>query len=174
MRTNRLLPRLVFCTFCSAEAVLDFDFEPLEAFRLVFDHPKPSAAVSQREERLILTLDGEWKISFPGEQPSLEHPFDFSLLPFDSVRYDRLRPWSEWGLAAYSGVVDYEISFELPPTAGALLLDLGDVLHSAAVSLNGTPIGERLRPPFRFELNGPVPAGKNVLGVRVENLLNNA
>ncbi len=68
-----------------------------------------------------------------------------------------LGDWSNRFGAAYSGSGVYETDFSLPEEATGKegRLTLGDVRFSAAVYLNGQPLGTALAPPYRAE----VPAG---------------
>lgn len=153
----------------------EVEFSPYEAFWLVVDRQTKTMPLnlSEVEERLLLKLDGQWRISVDStRQPEVEHPFYFSSL--QSLAWsDLLRPWSEWGLGAFSGYIDYEIEFILTQPEGRVLLDLGDVKYCAEATLNDRPVGERLWPPFRFDLTDALLPGHNRLRVRVGNLLNN-
>jgi hypothetical protein len=153
----------------------EVEFAPYEAFWLVVDRREiktmpPNLPVV--EKRLLLKLDGVWRMSVDStRQPAVEHPLNFSSLK-SSAWSDQLRPWSEWGLGTFSGFVDYEIEFALT-SPGRMLLDLGDVKYCAEVTLNDRPVGERLWPPFRFDLTDALLPGRNRLRIRVGNLLNN-
>jgi len=90
-----------------------------------------------------------------------------------------LRPgdWSQIeGLFSYSGGARYTTNFEwngAETEKQFLLLDLGRVISSAQVTLNGSPLGIRVAPPFTFSLGSPLQAGRNSLEVVVYNTLAN-
>ena len=53
------------------------------------------------------------------------------------------------------------------------ILDLGNLVSSAAGHLNGVPIGIRTSPPWTFDLTGKNRAGENRIDVLVRNTLSN-
>jgi hypothetical protein len=79
------------------------------------------------------------------------------------------------GLDLYSGLVDYETSFNLSAGErnGRWELDLGEVCHSAEVWLNGQPVGCAWTTPFRLDLAGALRLGTNTLRLQVANLAQN-
>ena len=88
------------------------------------------------------------------------------LAPGDWSRID--------GLNAYSGGAWYRREFDLPAGKPAsVVLDLGGVVSSAEVRVNGRPAGIRVAPPWRFDISGLVRAGENRVEVRVYNTLAN-
>ena len=82
--------------------------------------------------------------------------------------------WLDFGLRSFTGFVDYEVSFDRPENANSVKLDLGKVLHMAEVWLNDKKVGERLWPPFTFDLTYALQSGDNKLRIRVGNLMVNA
>ncbi len=87
-----------------------------------------------------------------------------------------LGDWSQnEGLASYSGGAWYRQTFSLSaaPTAGAVTLDLGEVVASAEVRLNGQLAGIRVAPPYRFDVTSLVRPGDNRLEILVCNTLAN-
>jgi hypothetical protein len=79
------------------------------------------------------------------------------------------------GLASYSGGAWYRRRVELTAeqVAGAVMLDLGNVVASAEVLVNGQVAGILVAPPWRVELSGLVRAGENRIEVLVYNTLAN-
>ncbi len=72
----------------------------------------------------------------------------------------------------FGGFMKYEGEFEYDDDTDAhTLLDLGRVGETAQVFLNGTPVGERIAPPYRFDVSGIIKRGKNELCVVVTNHL---
>ena len=86
-----------------------------------------------------------------------------------------LKPWAELGYGWYSGTGIYERNFDL--TAGQadsrVVLELGDVRHTAEVFVNNRRVGARLWAPYEFDISPYVQKGLNSLTVRVSNLLAN-
>jgi hypothetical protein len=83
-----------------------------------------------------------------------------------------LGPWSEYGLASYSGGVRYSSTFILDCTPqGRVALDLGQVRGTAEVWVNGQPLGARIWAPYRFDITAAVQAGENRVEVLVLNTL---
>jgi hypothetical protein len=83
-----------------------------------------------------------------------------------------LGPWSEYGLASYSGGVRYSSTFTLDGAPGGrVLVDLGAVRGTAEVWINGQPVGTRIWTPYRFDITAAVWAGKNWVEVLVLNTL---
>ncbi|MCF7818498.1 MAG: hypothetical protein K9M54_11520, partial [Kiritimatiellales bacterium] len=85
-----------------------------------------------------------------------------------------LQPWIAWGMERFSGVVEYTTRFNLAqPVDGAVQLDLGKVLYTAEVWLNGRSVGARLWAPHTFDITEALQPGQNELRIRVANLVNN-
>lgn len=84
--------------------------------------------------------------------------------------------WSKVdGLACYSGGAWYRKTVALTPAqAGAnVVLDLGALVSSAEVRVNGQPAGVRVAPPWRVDISKHVKPGKNRLEILVFNTLAN-
>lgn len=84
--------------------------------------------------------------------------------------------WSEVdGLSCYSGGAWYRRKIHVTgEQAGSqITLDLGDVVSSAEVLVNGQPVGVRVAPTWRFDLTGLLREGANRLEVLVFNTLAN-
>ena len=83
--------------------------------------------------------------------------------------------WCAHGLAGYSGIGEYQRSFEIAegPREGRLVLDLGDVSASAEVRVNGLLAGVLSAPPWRVEVTELVHAGTNTVAIQVANTLAN-
>ena len=86
-----------------------------------------------------------------------------------------LQSWLDWGLARFSGYVDYAAAFDWAPIQNDrhIVLNLGTVKHVAEVWLNDRKVGERMWPPFEFDVTQAVRTGSNRLRVRVGNLSTN-
>jgi hypothetical protein len=87
-----------------------------------------------------------------------------------------LGDWSQIdGLSSYSGGAWYRRNFTLTAeqAKGQVQLDLGDLVSSAEVRVNGQTAGVRLAPPWQFNLTRLVKAGDNRLEILVYNTLGN-
>jgi hypothetical protein len=87
-----------------------------------------------------------------------------------------LGDWSAFGiLNNYSGGVTYSKSFTLTPEEAARItdLDLGKVVATAEVNINGMDAGIRVAPPWKFDVSGLLQAGENKISVTVYNTLSN-
>jgi len=158
-----------------AGARVRLSFKPEEAYWLVFD---PAAAelaepAPKPAPRAIATLEGPWRVHLsPEGQPNLQFPQDIPA-EFRSGTERALAPWQQWGLAHFSGLLDYQTQVEVGTADGPCYLDLGLVYHFAEVLVNGRSVGARLWPPHAFNLTGALKPGRNELVVRVGNLVNN-
>ena len=70
------------------------------------------------------------------------------------------------GFMKYEGEFDYD---DGEPTR--YLLDLGQVGETAEVYLNGKYVGEKIAPPYRFDVSDSLKKGRNELCVIVTNNL---
>jgi hypothetical protein len=87
-----------------------------------------------------------------------------------------LGDWAKAGsLEHYSGGAWYRKNFVLAPdeVESRVLLDLGEVVSSAEVHVNGRAAGVRVAPPWRLDIGGLVRAGENRLEILVYNTLGN-
>jgi hypothetical protein len=87
-----------------------------------------------------------------------------------------LGDWSHLGiLNNYSGGVRYGTNFTLTEddAKAHVTLDLGRVIATAEVFLNGDKVGVRVAPPWRFDVNGLLKPGDNRLEVLVYSTLAN-
>jgi hypothetical protein len=79
-------------------------------------------------------------------------------------------------LMTYSGGMYYRKTIILSASQAAaskIKLDLGELVASVEVSINGKMVGKRLSPPWKFDLTGLVKTGENKLEVLVYNTLGN-
>ena len=114
-----------------------------------------------------IPLSGKWKISFTSGGPELPAP----------LTRDTLSSWTTFGpllYPAFSGTASYTLEFSRPnQVAKSWLLDLGDVKESAHVYLNGKSLGKLIGPVYQLHLNHSLLLEKNVLEIRVSNLMAN-
>ena len=79
-------------------------------------------------------------------------------------------------LKTYSGGMIYSKSITMnakQAKSGSVFLNLGKVVSSAEVSVNGFPAGMKLTAPWTFDLTGKLKAGENVIEVLIYNTLGN-
>lgn len=76
------------------------------------------------------------------------------------------------GLLSYSGGAWYRKTIRIPK-AEQVTLDLGDVVSTAEVKVNGQSAGVRVSPPWRFDITPLARAGENRIEVLVHNTLAN-
>lgn len=84
--------------------------------------------------------------------------------------------WSKIdGLKAYSGGIWYRenIQLESKDLKDKLEIDLGDVISSAELLVNGKSAGIRLAPPWKFDISSLAKAGENKIEVLVYNTIAN-
>jgi alpha-L-rhamnosidase len=86
-----------------------------------------------------------------------------------------LGDWCAQGLTTYSGIGEYQRTFELAvvPREGRLLLDLGGILATAEVLVNGIFAGVLSAPPWRVDVTELVHVGTNTVMIQVANTLAN-
>ena len=85
-----------------------------------------------------------------------------------------LGDWSQnEGLASYSGGAWYRKTVNIPAGAKRVMLDLGNVVASAEVRVNGKLAGVRVSPPWAFDISALVKPGENRIEVLVYNTLAN-
>ena len=84
--------------------------------------------------------------------------------------------WSKIdGLASYSGGAWYRntVTLDAPQASGSVILDLGEVVASAEVRVNGRPAGIRVAPPWKVDITDLVQPGENHVEILVYNTLAN-
>lgn len=83
--------------------------------------------------------------------------------------------WSELdGLRAYSGGMWYRKTINIDKKAGeSIEIDLGDVVSSAELFINGKSAGIRLAPPWKFDISENVKQGENKIEILVLNTIAN-
>jgi hypothetical protein len=111
-------------------------------------------------------ITGPWRVTFP---PDLGAPAEITLPELIS-----LHRHSQDGVKYFSGTATYTKRFRVPANATAggkrLFLDLGRVEVIAEVKLNGKPVGNVWKFPYRLDITEAVRAGDNDLEIRVTNL----
>jgi len=116
------------------------------------------------QEPSCLTLEREtWNVSF-------QHPDRAA----QTCRWERLMDWKEADdplIRYFSGTAVYETRFSWRAITrdARVMLDLGDVRHIAAVTLNGQELGVLWKKPFVLDITPALRSGDNILAIRVAN-----
>jgi hypothetical protein len=87
-----------------------------------------------------------------------------------------LGDWSEIdGLRSYSGGARYRKTIEIKPDdlKSKLEIDLGDLVSSAELFVNGKSAGIKPAPPYKFDITKLAQKGENELEVLIYNTLSN-
>lgn len=96
-----------------------------------------------------------WSVTFVEGGPQKPAPF----------KSEDPRPWTESDDAAaesFAGTARYACEFDAPTDAQHYRLDLGEVLGSAAVRLNGKEIGTLIGPSFAIDVEDLKPSGNRL------------
>jgi hypothetical protein len=85
-----------------------------------------------------------------------------------------LGDWSKIdGLASYSGGTCYQKTFDIDKMGDRIALDMGNVVSSAEVHINGRFAGIKVAPPWKLDITKFVKMGKNHIKIIVYNTLAN-
>lgn len=115
-------------------------------------------------EVTILEINSSWKLSLASaiEYPQFTYKLDLDkLINISSQKY----------FPRFTGTMCYETEFILDKKEGKAILDLGSVYESAEVWVNNQKVGVRICPPYKFEVEGLLKQGLNVLRIEVTNTL---
>jgi hypothetical protein len=133
-------------------------------YTLTWSNGKTSVVRSTQPKSLV-PVTGPWQISF-----------DTAWGGPARIQVDTLQSWTAFtdtGIKYYSGTAVYQKNFSI--TAAHLketktVLDLGNVLEMASITINGHKMPVRWCAPFRFDITPYIHAGDNQLAVEVVNL----
>ena len=113
-----------------------------------------------------IAVKGPWQVSFLEGGEAIPHPETVAALT----------SWTTWSgdqsaaLKGFSGVACYVAHFPKPSVeADDWAIDLGEVLHTARVRLNGILLGDRFTTPMRVLAGTALKAGDNLLEIEVAN-----
>ncbi|WP_221032409.1 glycosyl hydrolase [Actomonas aquatica] len=113
-----------------------------------------------------ITLDGAWTVAFQADRGA---PDSITLPALQS-----LHRHADFGVKHFAGTASYRHSVDVPEAWLAsdrrVVLDLGRVEVIAEVSLNGRPVGNVWKEPYRLDVTDFVHAGVNELDVQVTTL----
>ncbi|MFC7339405.1 glycosyl hydrolase [Haloferula chungangensis] len=108
------------------------------------------------------SIAGTWNVAFISGGPELPDEYESPLLgswtTLDDPRVDR-----------FQGTARYSIGIEVPQD-GKWLLDLGEVAHTARVTINGNEAGTSYAPPHLLDVSRFLKTGTNTLAIEVTNL----
>jgi hypothetical protein len=132
----------------------------------------------------LLTAGGKQrnlKVPALPEPVAITGPWDVRFAPDwgapARVEFPKLISWTEHadpGIRYFSGRATYRKEIQIPPSMPAkgyrVWLDLGEVQVIASVRLNGQPLGDLWKPPFRLDITDAAHAGASSLELVVVNL----
>ena len=142
--------------------------QPADALFVIFKDKATQLVVKipALKEKVLATLGGNWKLSFPVGWGAPA-----------SVQMDSLTSWTknqDTGVKYFSGTAIYTKSISVPAAwlkkSSTTWLDLGDVKNIADVTINGKPVGILWKKPFRANISSVIKPGKNRLEIKVTNL----
>lgn len=145
--------------------VINLDLVKSDACFIVFRKNNPitgALATEKNKGASAIEISGPWLLSFPAGWGAP-----------DSLKLLSLMPWKDLDLSpegkAFSGTATYTTTFNINEAAAGkeYTLDLGNVDMVASVTLNGTPVGNLLAPPYRINLKSLLKPGQNTLSVQV-------
>jgi len=113
----------------------------------------------------IVSIDGEWEISFLKGGPESFSPF----------KIKDFKSWSEIeGIEEFSGTASYKTIFKKPNVPGqTYLLELGEVYESAKVYVNGEQLAVLTGPVYQVVIPDSSLKEFNTLEILVSNLMAN-
>ncbi len=155
----------------------NLNFELNQAYYVVFDPAKPANTTAPKPLSYspVMTVEGDWLVRFdPNDQPPLEHKNPVNPALAGAGNQKPLGNWTDWGMASFSGRLNYRKQITVTDVPAKCVLDLGTVYYAAEVTVNGKKAGMRLWAPYRFDVSGLLQPGVNTIEVRVANLINNS
>ncbi len=155
----------------NGRTTVPFYLEPRESVFVVFQHPAAnlSRTVPSVELKTVATVTGTWDVSFP---PNSGAPATIQLRQLESWTSNAdegVKYFS--GTATYTKTVQVQESWFAPDSK--LWLDLGAVGDIAEVTVNGKPMGELWKPPYRLDVTSALQPGANKLEIKITNEWNN-
>jgi hypothetical protein len=115
----------------------------------------------------VIPIEGSWSVEFIKGGPEIPKAY----------RLNQLDSWTnapDKESKRFAGTARYEITFDAPDAGGsAWRIDLGKVLDSARVTLNGTVVGCAWSFPYELVLREPLRPTGNLLSIEVTNLAAN-
>jgi hypothetical protein len=139
-----------------------------DAVFVIFRQPttNKSRQVESPASQVMAVIDGPWIVRFP---PRLGAPA--------SAQFSRLSSWTEnadAGIRYFSGTATYYKTVPIPAAwlggTYRLMLDLGEVRNLAAVRVNGRPLGDLWKAPYRVDITDALKPGNNRVAIQITNL----
>jgi hypothetical protein len=133
-------------------------------YTLTWSNGKKSIVRSSQSKSLV-PITGTWQISF-----------DTAWGGPAKIQVDTLQSWTAFndtGIKYYSGSAVYQKNFIISESQlkeTKTMLDLGNVLEMASITVNGHKMPVRWCAPFLFDITQYIHAGDNFLKVEVVNL----
>lgn len=153
-----------FTTTPLNRTAMTLDLGPSDSVFVVIARGAPGSATVPVPPRKVLTVvEGAWDVGFQagrGAPASTTLPFLRNLADDDDP-----------GVRYFSGTATYTRSVDVPAfgPSDRLVLDLGEVLGVATVTVNGDDIGTLWRAPFALDVSGALRPGANTIRVAVTN-----
>jgi hypothetical protein len=123
-----------------------------------------NSTVSVKTPNAVQPLSGSWQLRF-----------DTAWGGPAQIQVDTLKSWtafSDPGIKYYSGTAVYHKTFTVKQAnlkGTRVMLDLGNVLEMASITINGQQLPVRWCAPFRYDITEYVRGGNNQLEVEVVN-----
>ena len=159
---------------------VEVSFTPYQAYWLMFDPSMKvlDSLVEAPKLKTIVNLDGPWNVRVNLNDQPVPVADDQKIIVPDSFiqkqgESKKLAGWNQWGLDMFSGFVDYTKSFNYDKADGKIILDLGKVNYTAELWINDKKVGEKIWPPFEFNITDHVKTGSNKIVIRIGNTLYN-
>jgi len=154
-------------TFADGQVHVDLHLEPYTSLFVIFaDENIPVNGRYPRPDLLSssMPIDSTWAVSTATAEQYPDFQPEAKVTGPGNVARPGLLP-------TFSGTIRYETSFDGPPDAKEIWLDLGEVYEVAEVFVNEQPAGVRICPPYRFNVTDALIAGENGLRIEVTNTL---
>ena len=107
-------------------------------------------------------ITGEWKVSFCLNEDYPNFADEISMKELKNINLVK----KDW-----SGVIRYENTVEITDADAAHQLCIENAYESVEVWINGTYAGERICPPYAFDVSGLLKAGSNTVTIECRTTL---
>jgi hypothetical protein len=146
---------------------LQLDLAPYQSVIVVFD--REAYAIFGLDEKKAWTPAGTADLTFRIETAPYTDMAAYTVFA-DSVKSDALPNITDIRRdPSFSGRIRYTCTFDAPE--GVTGIDLGTVGQTSHLWLNGTDLGVRVCPPYRYDLTSALREGTNELVIEVSNTL---
>ncbi|MCI9449301.1 MAG: glycosyl transferase family 2 [Clostridiales bacterium] len=129
------------------------------------DIPKGLPVFRKVKTDSILTIEPHYNISLYSAENYPESP----ITSFESDSLMNITSRDMY--PRFGGYMKYEGKFDVSDSSGTNILDLGEVGESAELFINGKKVGDRIAPPYKFDVTGFLRDGENDFTVVVANHL---